>query len=461
MITERIYYETAYCREFDVLIEEIREDREGTWIRLDATAFYPEGGGQPCDIGTLTWNERISYSSPLKAHRMNVVDVQEQDDVIWHRVEPVSEADDGRRGDRECGDRACGDKERGDKEFGEGKPAWWSRLCERVREDACGENNAGEGGWSRKNGASVPVCGAVNWNRRLDLMQQHSGEHMVSGLIHERFGYDNVGFHLSMDSMTIDLSGELTWNELMEIEAAANRLVRENRSIEIDYPSEYVLKQLPYRSKKELTGEVRIVTIPGADICACCGTHVSSTGEIGLIKITAMQKWKSGVRVWMCCGERAENYCRMVQEQNRQISVTLSAKPEETASAVERVSAELNQLKMTLTGWKYRYYAEVAKRYEEQKNAVIFEDDLSMDDLRHLADKVMDTCLGECFVFSGKDGEGYRYTVGKRGGDVRDLVREMNAALSGRGGGKSEMAQGTVQAARAEIENWVSLRTES
>lgn len=413
MKTERLFYEDVYCTTFEAVIREIKTEKDEVWVRLDRTAFYPEGGGQPSDMGDLRWANSPELDETTWECCVSVTDVREKDGEIWHRVDNERHPTGG--------------------------------VCA----DACAMN-----GYEAL-AVGVSVWGRIDWQRRLDLMQQHSGEHIVSGLIHNRFGYDNVGFHLSVNTMTLDLNGELTWEALMDVEEAANEAVRDNRPIGITYPTESELKELTYRSKKELSGQVRIVSIPGADDCACCGTHVTRTGEIGLIKITDMQKWKNGVRVWMCCGARAEQYCRMVQEQNRRISVALSAKPEETGAAVDRVIGELAQLKQELTGWKYRYYAQMVKAYEGKPGAVLFETDLTMEDLRHLTDKLMDVCSGECFVFSGKDGEGYRYAVGRRGGDVRGLVKEMNTALSGRGGGKNEMAQGSLQAAEAQIEAWI------
>lgn len=418
MQTERIYYENGYETAFTAVVEEIREDGQGLWVRLNRTAFYPEGGGQPSDTGALEWKQSFEGTCQAVRHRCRVTDVRERENEVWHRLELPGAAEASRAASH-------------------GLTGGMASLGFDI---------------------GTAVSGEINWERRLDLMQQHSGEHIVSGLIHARYGYDNVGFHLTTDSMTIDLSGEISWDGLMEIEAAANRLIRADRPVEITYPSAEELARIPYRSKKELSGQVRIVTIPDGDICACCGTHVSRTGEIGLIKITAAQKWKSGVRVWLYCGERAEEYCRMLQEQNHRISASLSAKPDETANAVDRVSAELAQTKADLTGWKYRLYAEIAGRCEGSGDTVLFEDGFSMEDIRHLADRVMDVCRGTCFVFSGSDGDGYRYAVGKRGGDVRGLVKEMNGALSGRGGGKPEMAQGTLQAAKSEIESWISRR---
>lgn len=412
MNTQRLFYEDAYMTEFEATIEEIVSDDAGLWIRLNRTAFYPEGGGQPCDKGLICAKERFSDKENTAA--LQVADVQERNGEIWHRVEVF---------------------------HGLG-----------IDDALCPESMTAKGLTPQ-----AVIIGQINWGRRLDLMQQHSGEHMVSGLIHKAYGYDNVGFHLSMDTMTLDLSGELSWEELMDIERAVNRLIRENLPVNIFYPSPEELKTIDYRSKKELSGEVRIVEVPGADTCACCGLHVSRTGEIGLVKMLSMQKWKNGVRIFMCCGERAENYARMLQEQNRKISVTLSAKPEETADAVARVSGELAKVKYELTGWKYRLFDAIAAANAGKNQVILFEEDLSMEDIRHLTDKLMKVCEGYCIVFSGDEENGYRYGFGQKGGDVRPMVKAMNEALNGRGGGKPELSQGTVRVGKAEIEAWVQI----
>ena len=175
------------------------------------------------------------------------------------------------------------------------------------------------------------VTGRIDWQRRFDLMQQHSGEHIVSGLVHEAYGYNNVGFHMSSDVITIDFSGVLDERQLAEIEEKTNRKIWENKPVEIFYPDKEELAVLPYRSKKELTGKIRLVRFPGADLCACCGTHVTHTGEIGMVKILSVENFREGVRVTMISGKRVLDYLNMVNEQNRQVSVKLSAKATENS----------------------------------------------------------------------------------------------------------------------------------
>lgn len=232
MTTERLYYQDSHLREFDAQVLACAPGKHGFDVVLDRTAFYPEGGGQPGDTGTLGG--------------VPVTDTHERDGEIVH-------------------------------------------YCEQPLTPG------------------AHVRGVLNWQRRFDLMQQHSGEHLVSGIIHRRFGYDNVGFHMGAEMITIDLSGLLTPEQLREVEREANEAVCRNLPVEITYPDAETLRTIPYRSKKELTGEVRIVTFPGVDICACCGTHVKATGEIGLIKIFTCEKFHEGVRLEMLCGRARWN----------------------------------------------------------------------------------------------------------------------------------------------------------
>ena len=296
------------------------------------------------------------------------------------------------------------------------------------------------------------VHGEIDWQRRFDLMQQHSGEHLVSGIIHRRFGYENVGFHMGAEMITIDLSGMLTPEQLEAIEAEANEAVWRDLPTEITHPDPEALKTIPYRSKKELTGDVRIVAFPGVDICACCGTHVSSTGEIGLIKLFSCEKFHDGVRIELLCGRRALAHLSALAAQNRQISGLLSAKPLETASAVRRTLDELSQQKLRAAGLEARILDAQAEDYRGAGNVLLFEEDLTPDTLRRLADAITSRCGGRCAVFSGSDETGYKYCLGETGGDLRQLSRDLNAALSGRGGGKPFFVQGSVQASRHAIE---------
>ena len=296
------------------------------------------------------------------------------------------------------------------------------------------------------------ITGRIDWDFRFDLMQNHSGEHIVSGLIHERFGYQNVGFHMGSDVLTIDLDGEFSVEEMREFERRANEIIWENRPVDIRVYTEEEVKAVEYRSKKELHGQVRIVTFPGADICACCGTHVSHTGEIGLIKLISLQKFKGGVRMEMLCGRRALEYVNRICEQNHQISVALSAKPEETAAAVQRLKETEMKDSFRLVALENEMFARKAESLKDCGDILLFEDGLNSDSVRKLAVAVMEVCGGRCAVFSGDEETGYKYALGKKDGDLRAFVKEMNSSLNGRGGGKPFFAQGSVNAKRKEIE---------
>ncbi len=298
------------------------------------------------------------------------------------------------------------------------------------------------------------VEGEIDWQRRFDLMQQHSGEHMVSGIIHALYGYNNVGFHMGSEIITIDLSGEMDAQQIREVERIANEAIWADEEVEISYPDEDTLRTLPYRSKKELTGEVRIVKIGQTDLCACCGTHVRRTGEIGLIKLLSFQKFREGVRIEMLSGRRAYEYVSAIVEQNHENVTLLSAKPLETSAAVQRLQAELAAEKYRRVGIREKLHGYIAKSHAGDGDVLIFEDELEGDELRRLADAVAAHCGGLCSAFSGNDEKGYKYALIIAEGDIRDRVKAMNAALNGRGGGRANFAQGSVNCTKADIERY-------
>ena len=296
------------------------------------------------------------------------------------------------------------------------------------------------------------VTGTIDWERRFDLMQQHSGEHIVSGLAHALWRCENVGFHLGAEVVTIDLSLPLTPEQCAHLEEDANRYIWLDIPAEISYPAPEKLAALQYRSKKELIGRVRIVEFPGADCCACCGTHVRSSGQVGLVKLLSVQKFREGCRIELVCGERALRYLNQTLSQNSQISHLLSAKPFETGTAVERLLAENEALKSRVLSLEEARFAQLAQQHAGAKDVLLFEDSLSPDSLRRLCDAVLHACGGRCACFSGDDSSGYKYAAGQPGGDLRSFVKELNQTLNGRGGGKPDFVQGSVQASRQEIE---------
>ncbi len=294
------------------------------------------------------------------------------------------------------------------------------------------------------------VTGRIDWARRFDHMQQHSGEHIVSGIICARYGCDNVGFHLGKDIVTIDFNHDISPEDLPAIEAQANAFIWSDTSIDIRFLEGDALRQAEYRSKKFIPGLVRLVAFPGADCCACCGTHVLRAGQVGLVKLLSCQKFREGVRMELLCGKRAFDYLSGTWEQNLAVSRALSAKPLQTHAAVERLKGELESVKLRAATLETADFARKGAEYAGKGDVVLFEGDMNSDSVRRLCDAVLDTCGGRCAVFAGENGN-FKYAVGIREGDIRPLVKELNGALNGRGGGKPNFAQGSVAAKEADI----------
>ena len=298
------------------------------------------------------------------------------------------------------------------------------------------------------------VKGSVDAEQRLRRMQNHSGEHILSGLVHGTYGYENVGFHMGAECMIIDFSGELSWEQLTELETRANELIRADLPLHIWFPEEKELKTLEYRSKLELTENVRIVEIPGVDRCACCAPHVSRTGEVGVLKILDSQRHRGGQRVSVICGLDALEDYRARQESVTEISRALSAKRGEVARAVQRLLAEQQTMKEksdALSLALIRYMAEAEG--ETDGNILVFSEVLGEIAQRELVNLLMEKAGGFAAVFCGSDREGWRYIIGSRRLDLRRGARTINGLIEGRGGGTSRMIQGSARAGRAVIED--------
>ena len=374
---KKLYYETPYVKTFMCTVISCVQGKQGYETILSQTGFYPEGGGQPSDTGTLGG--------------IRVLDVQEKDGQIIHFLE---------------------------------QPIEIGSIAE----------------------------GMIDWDRRFDYMQQHTGEHILSGLIHERFGYNNVGFHMGAEEVTIDFDGTMTMEEAEELELLANEVIFDNRPVKVLYPNEEELKTIPYRSKKELTGQVRIVEIPGADICACCGTHVERTGEVGLIKVTGIMNYKGGVRMTMVCGRQALVNFRDKQRQVLKISNLLSAKVKEVAQAVEKQKEELQAKSYQNVSLYRQLFDAWTEGYEDSdKPVLVWKEGLAPAQLRELANLFCQK--KKCSIIlacSEKDG-GFSYALASTGADVRALSKALNGRLTGRGGGSALMVQGTFSSTKEEI----------
>ncbi len=288
--------------------------------------------------------------------------------------------------------------------------------------------------------------------QRLRRMQNHSGEHILSGLTHRMTGYDNVGFHMGVDCMTIDFSGELDEDQLRRLETLANEAIRADLPIRAWFPSAEELAAIDYRSKKELDGAVRLVEVKGVDTCACCAPHVSRTGEVGLLKILSAERHRGGMRLTVICGMDALEDYRLRLESAGAVSRLLSVPREKIAAGVERVLAEQAKLKERSAALENELARRMAESFAETEgNLCVFDTLLGEVALRELVNALAAKCGGFAAAFSGSDEEGFRYIIGSRHVDLRAKSRELNAAIQGRGGGTPEMIQGRAQATEAEI----------
>ena len=300
-------------------------------------------------------------------------------------------------------------------------------------------------------GAELPC--RIDFAQRLRRMHSHSGEHIVSGIAHRLYGCENVGFHMGEESMTIDLNIELTWDELMEVERRANEAVRRDLPIRAWLPEEDELKTLDYRSKLELTENVRIVEIEGYDLCACCAPHIKRTGEIGIIKLLDSMRHRGGIRVTLICGEDAYNDYRLRQESVTEISRLLSAKREDVAPAVLRVLRENQSIREKCDRLSMELVRVKAESVSPTEGSICLFDSV-LDDIaqRELANLLMEKCGGLACVFCGSDDEGWRYIIGSKTVDLRKNTKAINAAIEGRGGGSVQMIQGRAAARKENIE---------
>ena len=378
MKTRKLYYEDSHIQTFAARVESCEETDKGWKILLDATAFYPEGGGQDCDLGILGGRK--------------VLDVREDGEAVAHFCD----------GPLPVGQR---------------------------------------------------VEGTIDWARRFDLMQQHSGEHMVSGVIHSLYGFQNMGFHIGNGLVTVDVAGPVPMEDLQKIEDMTNAAIWENRPVKAWYPAPEALPSIPYRFKKTLEGPVRIVEFPGTDICACCGTHVQSTGEVGLIKMISSVAFRSGSRIEMACGEQALRLLNTSYEQNKLVSQAFSAQLQDTGAAAKRMNEALNAEKFRVTGLQWQLFDHVAESFRDKGNVLYFGKDLAPTEIRELADRIAKTSGGIAAVFSGTDGA-YQLAMVCHGGDIKALGAELNRALNGRGGGRPGFFQGSVSATRQQIEGF-------
>lgn len=373
MQTAKLYYENCHLYDFHATVTDCQKSEKGYLVALDATAFYPEGGGQACDLGTLG-NATVS-------------DVQEKADRILH-------------------------------------------LCDRPL------------------AVGTVVEGKIDRIRRLDLMQQHSGEHIVSGLICKMFDCHNVGFHVGKDVIEIDFDAPIPAEALNRIELLANEAVQKNLPVNCYYPTEAELPTVPYRSKKALPWPVRIVQIPDYDCCACCGVHVERTGEIGLIKLLSCVKLRGGVRIEMVCGQRAVQLMQHIFAQNLLVSQAFSAKITETGAAATKVNEALAQQKLRASTLQTALFQSLATVYDKNGNVCHFQPDLDGMGLRQLSEILAKDRKGCTVVVTNAPGGCNLCIVGT---DIQALCAALKENFPTRGGGKNGIFQGSCQGEKEAI----------
>ncbi len=376
MTTEKIYYTDSHLSEFEARCRGCTPVEGGFEVVLDRTAFYPLGGGQAADTGTL--------------NGVRVLDTRERGEEIIH-------------------------------------------LCDGPLE------------------VGTRVEGKIDYEARFIRMQQHSGEHIVSGILHRRYGCHNTGFHMNDTGIVIDFDAVIPQEMLPEIEAEANEAIWRNIPLKIYTPSPEELETLSYRTKRALPWPVRIVEVPGYDICACCGTHVTATGEIGLIKLMTAVPCRGGTRIEMAAGVAAFRLVNQVFEQNRQISHLFSAQITQTAQTARQVLDTLNGLKIRAGALERQLFALEAASMEGLGNCFFFARDLTPEGLRQLTDLAASKTGGITAGFSLTP-EGTGYCLALPGGDLRSLNKDLTATLSGRGGGKPNFQQGKLSGGKEAIE---------
>ena len=384
--TEKLYDTDAYLTVFEAEILKVEPADNGLCLILDRTLFFPEEGGQNCDKGTLAL-EGVKYE-------VKYVGLEKRDgvEVICHYMDKTD-----------------------------------------VTEVSLH--------------AGVKVQGQIDWKDRYDKMQNHTGEHILSGIIHREFGFDNVGFHLNDELFTMDFNGVITKEQLEFLETRANEIVMENVAVYGEYLPDEELSVLEYRSKKEIEGAVRIVTIEGYDKCACCAPHVKNSIEVGVIKIVKAENWKGGMRLTVLCGNRAYKDYAKKHEILQILSRSFSTSEDKVADVVEGLKNNLADLEFKLANLECQMATE-----KLLQSPVQFFESLSQKALTKAMDDAMKQKPSELFMaFVGDDEKGYRYMAGSLTENVEEVGKMLREKLGAKGGGRGSMVQGMVSAKKDTI----------
>ncbi len=297
------------------------------------------------------------------------------------------------------------------------------------------------------------VHGIIDWAHRFSNMQQHSGEHIFSGTVHREYGFNNVGFHLSDNGVTMDFDGVLSAEQIADVEYKVNEAIAKNIEIDVRFPSKDELDALEYRSKIEIEGAVRIVTIPGYDVCACCAPHVKRTGEIGMLKVMSVQNYKGGVRINMLCGFRALQAYREKIEVVSALTNLLSTSQETIVERVSRMKDTIHEMKQSLNEVKQNMmFAKIYDISEDEKDVILFEEDLDTAICRNVVNELVDMHSGINAVFVGNDADGYRFILGSKIQDCNAVAVNLRDAFGAKCGGSESMIQGSVETTKEKLE---------
>ena len=426
MKTEKLYDDNPYQKEFSAVITGVENTKEGVLIELDRTLFFPEEGGQSSDTGFL-WitKEEGGSGASLPGPGMKEREANAEGDLRL-RIVHVSIKD--------------------------------GRILHLAGPEGIKTENGSEETESvLKEGLSVR--GQIDWGRRFSNMQNHTGEHILSGILHRDYGSENMGFHLSDNIVTLDTSRQLDKTLIKELERKANEAVYADIPITCRYYGKEELKEIEYRSKKELGEDIRLVTIPGIDICACCAPHVSRTGEVGVIKIVHFINYKGGSRLTILSGSRAFEYLSDEHDITEELTHKLSVTPERLEETVDKLLRELNDIKLEkaeLAG--KRLLKKIEELPEDLETALIFTEDTTVNNItqRNAVNTLAESCSGICAVFVG-EGE-YRFILAHPGGDARETAKLLKERFGARCGGSKEMIQGSISAGEEELRAFLGSR---
>ncbi len=418
----KIYEADSYMKECDTVITGYASTADGHFITIRDSIFFPEEGGQYADTGRIelggyelvVLDGQIISEKHVDITKNNASDLSSLSVGIWYMID-------------------------------------WSESCK----ESCSELPA----LSDILVINSEIHCILDYNKRYDRMQNHTGEHILTGTVHADYGYNNVGFHLSDENyVTLDLDGPLTYAEIMEEERKANEVIYGNYPVKASFPDKEELKDIEYRSKIEIDGQVRLITIGDdertVDVCACCAPHVARTGEVGIIKVISIVNWKGGVRIGILCGRRALEYINHRQDIIMGLTDIMTTSEDNLISMAKNRLDEIKDLKARLSG---ALEADIVSRIEagdpdiERTHLVFVGSDFPAASMKNIYNVLKSKYSGYTGIFAGDDAEGYRYNAGARDISSKALIPILSRA-GAKGGGNDEMIQGRIGSDRAAIE---------